>query len=312
MELAQELKRRKALEALLESGAPAESFEKHFRLIENHLMRDDDLAQFYMPTLVTIADRGFATANLHVSLFYCYRTGRGIEPSAVKALEHIHLAMAMGSKTAVWWYANALRNNEGLEGVLEKDLGEALRLYRRLADANDGSTSQSLALPYAIDIMIENKRAIDCSPEYVAAVDRYVQDGETCRVLFNRHYHALAIFYTDGLESTDYAGREYAKARKLLIEGLKAREETVRAECQRLLEAWKQIPVPEPDVTFSSLSVAEKTAVFSIPFILIFWALVSSALLAVVSAISIPFGLFLLVGLLVFGLSKLGKKQAKP
>lgn len=98
--------------------------------------------------------------------------------------------------------------------------------------------------------------------ETISAVDRYVQDAETCRALSSRHYHALANFYTDGRASTDYAGPAYAEARKLLIKRLKARDDEVRNECQRMLEQWNQMPVQETDVTFSSLSAAEKVTVF--------------------------------------------------
>ena len=267
------------------------------RRVSSAMSANAQIARYHLGDVQSLleGEDPFEIPEAHMVLADCYRRGHGVEANPSKALHHLQRAVALGSHNARWWYATLLVRPDGLETVLRPDTNQAIEIFRELAWADDPRSE--FARRSLVPLLIKGKHAGQLSSRDQELVDQY--SGEHGGAAW-AHYYDLARFYSDGITSKDYAGPEYRRARELLIRGIDVRDPRVQQQCATLLDQWKVKPLPP-----APLSVAEKAVIgVKLSFVvgvLIVWALIGTALLALVSFIGLYIGLPIVVILMVVG-----------
>ncbi|MGO8535888.1 hypothetical protein ACC756_36985 [Rhizobium ruizarguesonis] len=268
--------------SLLRANSSADSFIQPVMMTTARISQNANSAKCLLPLYEEIVGRGAAIGEAHLAIADCYKRGHGAPHDPEKALYHIREAISLDHEPAKWFYGHWLLNNDGLSGKLAVDAEAALKIFRELANSGKDPSTVSLAAADAIKLIIAGKTAQSSSSAELADIDRFCMRTDWLRGMS----FSLARFYSDGIESKDFNGPEFSKARKFLVDGLNSGREDERQKCMSLLEKWNALPTETKLTTFSDLTLTEKATLASIPIILAFWSIVGLSLLALVTAIS--------------------------
>lgn len=275
-----------------------ETVERLIAPLKYRIPESADIARRTVDLLGEIADSGLPVPTAHIILSDCYRLAHGVAADPHRALHHLEAAVRLGSDEARWRYGLALSTrNEGFAGALAPDPERALEIFRELA-----SRDYVLAFEPAIELLIKGKHA----GELPRKDEFFVQQYADTSMVGSRLSFELARFFSEGLTSSDFAGYEYKRARDFLIRGMNnSRYPDVQRKCEALLDEWGVKPTPPapPTPRTKAQKVAEGAKIAgylgSGVALMILWAFIGSALLALASAVTafvIPVLIVLAVG----------------
>lgn len=289
---------------LYKSGAPdVPQIDTQVRILAGRMRQNPEAAALHFDLIKEAADRFPTIESAQMAMVDSYRRGNGVQADATFAWSYFSRALATGSAESKWWFANFLVDNKGLEEVISPDPERALGIYRELAWDDSSLSILSLARMQAVPLLIEGKHSGQLSSEDEELVWQYAKNWQEMNSV---HYYDLALFYSPEGRSTDYAGPEYATARRLLIDGMnRSRSEAVRRKCEDLLDVWGVKPKPpEPMTTKAKISASADVAAGVGGFLIgqLFWAAAAAAFFAVTAWINLYIAIPLII---VIGLASL-------
>lgn len=233
----EEWHRRRVVSAWSGERATAQQINTLVGGLTARMQKDPAVAAYHIPLIKEIADDELPVPAARLAMADCYRRGNGVAANPQLALNYLERAAGTGDNHALWWYANHLINNEGLEDVLSVDIDKALSIFRQLIATLDLSIYE-LALWSAVPLLIKGKSSGQLSPEDEEIVRSYSDSHNVHSI----HFYELARFYSTGVASNDYLGLEYRRARELAIRGVAAGSTDSKAKCLALLSKWGIAP----------------------------------------------------------------------
>lgn len=217
--------------------------------------------------------------------------GDGIEQDCQRSIKLLESAADDGSVRAMFMLCD---HYDGRRNPADAAPEKVLHLLRRAANLGDETGAECLA-----DRLVAGRSAEQCTPEEVAEIERLYQASHYT----SNSYYKLAMFHSQGKQSTDFAGDEYRKAVTWLRKG-KQRHEGGGKKCAEHLVAWRLDGLNKEDAPKSNEA---KWAWIILPFTLAMWAVIGSGLLAVanaINAVTIPLVLAIAVIAAVFSFFK--------